>query len=334
MAAYPATGLADQVYSLVACAAQQPEIQAAVEANHDDNRWWPLSVSDWRVRMTVAGWNTRVSYAMISTYADVVARADTLGWSGLTRLDDVDLGVMVRPLGLTAARIGYLRSLEAFVSGADAAGIDLAGMRPGDLVGLFAAGVRGAGYKVAQCAALYARGYHCGIIPVDSGMVTKLAPYLGVNLSAGPAAHEEFRRLLEGSTVAMADRYRELATRLCYQVRIPDDANPTWFTHLVLIYFKRLYLNRPGPRVCPRRPACPAFLDCGCVTQLAGPRWKYSASSATSPATGPSTRAGATSRCLAVPPCMWPSRLPGRACGRRQSRSSAATLAGSAMTSG
>jgi sugar/nucleoside kinase (ribokinase family) len=268
MAAYPASGLADRVYFLVACAAQQPDVRDAVEANHDDNRWWPLSVSDWRVRMAVAGWSTRVSYAMISTYADVVARADTLGWSGLTRLDDMKLGTMVRPLGLTAARVGYLRSLAAFISRAEAAGTDLAGMRTGDLVSLFAASVRGAGYKVAQCAALYARGYHCGIIPVDSGMITRLAPFLGVRLSSGPAAHEQLRRLLEQSTVAMADRYRDLASGLRYRVHIPDDADPTWFTHLVLIYFKRLYLNRPGPRVCPRRPACPAFLDCGCVIQL------------------------------------------------------------------
>ena len=267
MAAYPASGLADRVYFLVACAAQQPDVRDAVEANHDDNRWWPLSVSDWRVRMAVAGWSTRVSYAMISTYADVVARADTLGWSGLTRLDDMKLGTMVRPLGLTAARVGYLRSLAAFISRAEAAGTDLAGMGAGDLVSLFAASVRGAGYKVAQCAALYARGYHCGIMPVDSGMITRLAPFLGVRLSSGPAAHEQLRRLLEQSTVAMADRYRDLASGLRYRVHIPDDADPTWFTHLVLIYFKRLYLNRPGPRVCPRRPACPALLDCGCVSQ-------------------------------------------------------------------
>lgn len=267
MAANPTSTLPDRIYSLVATAARQPEVQDAVEANHDDNRWWPLSVSDWRVRMTVAGWSTRVSYAMISTYADVVARADSLGWNGLTQLDDVRLGAMVRPLGLTAARVSYLRSLAAFVSHADATGTDLAGMRAQDLVGLFAASVRGAGYKVAQCAALYSRGYHCGIIPVDSGMVTRLAPFLGVSLGAGPAAHEQFRRVLEESTAAMADRYRDLASELRYQVHIPDEAAPTWFIHLVLIYFKRLYLNRPGPRACPRRPACLAFLDCGCSVQ-------------------------------------------------------------------
>ena len=39
---------------------------------------------------------------------------------------------------------------------------------------------------------------------------------------------------------------------------------PTWFAHLVLIYFKRLYLNRPAPELCPRRPACPELLECGC----------------------------------------------------------------------
>jgi hypothetical protein len=262
----PAPELAERVYSLVAAAAVQPGVRAAVEANHDDNRWWPRSVSDWRVRMTVAGWSTRVSYAMIGTYSGVVARADALGWDGLTVLDDQAATALVRPLGLAASRVGYLRSLSGFISKADAAGTDLAGMHAGNLVRLFAASIHGAGYKVAQCATLYARGYHCGIIPVDSGMVTRLAPFLGIELRPGPAAHEQLRHLLEASTSAIADRYKDLAVRLGYQVRIPDDADPTWFVHLVLIYFKRLYLNRPGPRLCQLRPACPVFLDCGCTT--------------------------------------------------------------------
>jgi hypothetical protein len=138
-------------------------------------------------------------------------------------------------------------------------------MQAEDLIHLFAARVRGAGYKVAQCATLYARGYHCGIIPVDSGMVSRLAPFLGIRLRPGPGAHEQLRRQLETVADAMASQYKELAARLGYQVHIPEDANPTWFVHLVLIYFKRLYLNHPGPRLCPRRPACNGFLDCGCV---------------------------------------------------------------------
>jgi hypothetical protein len=255
---------AERLFSLVECAARQPDVRAAVEANHDDNRWWPQSVTDWRVRMAVAGWSTRVSYAMIGTYAGVVSRADSLGWGGLTALDDAKLGSVVQPLGLAASRVGYFRSLAGFLSGAETEGTDLAGMQAADLVRLFAASVRGAGYKVAQCATLYARGYHCGIIPVDSGMVSKLAPFLGVSLGSGPGAHEQLRHLLEAGTGAMPDRYKDLAARLGYQVNIPDDALPTWFVHLILIYFKRLYLNRPGPRLCQLRPACSAFLDCTC----------------------------------------------------------------------
>lgn len=258
--------VAERIYALVACAAAQPDVQSAVEANHDNNRWWPLSVSDWRVRMTVAGWSTRVSYSMIDTYAGVVCQADALGWDRLAALNDGEATALVRPLGLAASRVRYLRSLAGFVSAADAEGTDLAGMQPADLVRMLAAGINGAGYKVAQCAALYARGYHCGIIPADSGMVTKLAPFLGISLSAGPAAHEELRQLLEASTTAMAGRYRDLAARLGYQVTIPDEAPPTWLVHLVLIYFKRLYLNKPPSRLCYARPSCDAFLDCQCPT--------------------------------------------------------------------
>jgi hypothetical protein len=258
------SGLADRVYAVVSRAASQPDVRAAVEANHDDNRWWPRSVSDWRVRMAVAGWSTRVSYSMIETYSAVVGHADSLGWEALATLDDQAAIALVRPLGLAASRIGYLRSLAAFLGNADSSGTDVPGMRASDLIHLLAGSIHGAGYKVAQCATLYARGYHCGIIPVDSGMVSNLAPFLGVSLDAGPIAHEQFRELLESSTTVMADRYKRLATRLGYRVHIPAQADPTWLVHLVLIYFKRLYLNRPGPRLCPLRPACDAFMDCGC----------------------------------------------------------------------
>jgi hypothetical protein len=256
--------VAERVYALVTRAAEQPDVQAAVEANHDDNRWWPRSVSDWRVRMTVAGWSTRVSYAMIDTYSSVVSQADALGWERLAALDDGEAIALVRPLGLAASRVRYLRSLAGFVAAADTDGRDLTRIPPADLVRMLTAGISGAGYKVAQCAALYARGYHCGIIPADSGMVTKLAPFLGIPLSTGPAAHEELRHLLEASTTAMAGRYRDLAARLGYRVTIPDEAAPTWLVHLVLIYFKRLYLNKPPAALCQARPACDDFLDCRC----------------------------------------------------------------------
>ncbi len=256
--------LADRVSAFVTSAATPPDVQAAVEANHDDNRWWPGYVQDWRIRMAVAGWSSRVSYAMISTYAGVVARADTLGWDMLSTLDDESLARLVRPIGLPSARIRYLRSLARFIDRAGVPGIDLATAPPDELIASVSAEVDGAGYNTAQCAVLYARGYHCGIIPVDSGMVTRLAPLLGITLTAGTAAYEHLRILLQAAVTAHADAYRDLAARLGYQLTIPPGAPPTWFAHLVLIYFKRLYLNRPAPQLCPRRPVCPALLDCGC----------------------------------------------------------------------
>jgi endonuclease III len=256
--------LGRRLLSFVTMLAEQPDVKAAVEANHDDNRWWPVYVDDWRVRMTVAGWSARVSYAMIDTYADVVARADTLGWEALTALSDTSLSGVVQSIGLVSARVRYLRSLVGFINRANASGLELTAAHPDDLVAAVATGVHGAGYKTAQCAVLYAQGYHCGIIPVDSGMVSKLAPCLDIRLDAGGVAHEQLRKLLQACTAAHADGYRELAIRLGYSIRIPSAADPTWFVHLVLIYFKRFYLNSGRRRLCPSRPTCPDLFSCVC----------------------------------------------------------------------
>ncbi|MGC1285553.1 MAG: hypothetical protein WA895_21635, partial [Streptosporangiaceae bacterium] len=172
--------LASNLYLFVARAAAQADVKVAVQDNHDDNRWWPARVRDWRVRMAVAGWSTRVSYAMIGKYADVVGRADGLGWNELTTLNDESLTRLVRPIGLPTARVRYLRSLARFIDRGGVTDIDLATVPLDDLIASFTAGVDGAGYNIAQCAVLYARGYHCGVMPVDSGMVTKLAPLLGI----------------------------------------------------------------------------------------------------------------------------------------------------------
>ena len=107
--------LAERLLSFVTLAAAQPDVKTAVEANHDDNRWWPDYVSDWRVRMTVAGWSARVSYSMINTYAEVVARTDAIGWKKLTALSDRSLSHVVQTLGLVTARVRYVRSLADFI---------------------------------------------------------------------------------------------------------------------------------------------------------------------------------------------------------------------------
>lgn len=254
----------DRVLALVAHATGLADVRAEVEANHDTNRWWPPSIADPRLRMLAAGWSTRVSYRMVDTYADVLARADALGFDALADLDDDQVRELTAPIGLPQARLSYLRSLTDTLTRWDKDGTDPAAWDTGQFITAFARDVHGASYKVAQCAALYSRGYHCGIIPVDSGMVTKLAPALGFTLPPGPAAHEHLRALLEHAAARHADRLRTLTDGL--EVTLPAEAAPTWFTHLTLIYFKRLYLNRPPASLCPRRPLCPTVTGCAHTT--------------------------------------------------------------------
>ncbi len=84
----PDSQFSARIFDIVRRVAALPEVRAAVEANHDDNRWWPTSVADPRTRMVVAGWSTRISYSMIDTYARVVAETDALGFERLVALDE------------------------------------------------------------------------------------------------------------------------------------------------------------------------------------------------------------------------------------------------------
>jgi hypothetical protein len=255
----PNSQFSAQLFGIVQKIAALQEVRTAVEANHDNNRWWPSSIIDPRIRMIVAGWSTRISYSVVDTYARVVAETNALGFERLVALDDEELVNLVRPLGLPVARIGYLRSLESFLAYEQNNMLDA---DPDSIIRRFAARVHHASFKVAQCAVLYARGYHCGIIPVDSGMVTKLGPALGVALPHGSVAHETLRKLLQRCVTDRARDYRELIERYGYRINIPAAAEPTWWMHLVLIYFKRLHLNRPGTSVCQRRPLCIDVIDC------------------------------------------------------------------------
>ncbi|MER7467881.1 hypothetical protein [Streptomyces sp. NPDC097981] len=252
----------NRIHRLVEAAATLPDVRTEVEGNHDNNRWWPISIADPRMRMLAAGWSTRVNYRMIGSYADVITKADAAGFEALAAYTDADITELARPIGLPQARIDYLRSLNVLIGQWAKDEIDPATIPQGELIQQIADQVHGASYKVAQCAVLYSRGYHCGIIPVDSGMVTKLAPALGFTLPYGPIAHERLRHTLESAVTHDADAYREMTVRHRHKVTIPDDATPTWWVHLVLIYFKRLYLNKPPTHLCTRRPLCTKVIRC------------------------------------------------------------------------
>jgi hypothetical protein len=186
--------LSARIFGLMQNIAALPEVRTAVEANHDDNRWWPTAVTDPRIRMLVAGWSTRISYSVVETYARVVAEANALGFDELVALDDGELTHLVRPLGLPVARIGYLRSLTDFV---EREGNNILDSDANNFIHRFAKQVHHASFKVAQCAVLYARGYHCGIIPVDGAHRRRgstrptnhrLAPHAVMDLCSGAGA--------------------------------------------------------------------------------------------------------------------------------------------------
>ncbi len=244
--------------------AEQEDVKSVVEQNHDNNRWWPNNIEDWRLRMLVAGWSTRVSFNMVDKYAGVVNTVSRIGFDRLTTLPKEKLREIIRPIGLADSRISYFYSLQDFFASLRAENIDPLDVEVAPLIFRFASQVKNAQYKVAQCAILYSRGYHSGIIPVDSGMVTRLGPLLGLDLSRGPIAHEEMRYIIERCVKEREADCQNIIKSNHYKVSIPDGVAPTWWVHLVLIYFKRLYCNRPNARLCKSVPTCQRLLDCGC----------------------------------------------------------------------
>jgi thymidylate kinase/endonuclease III-like uncharacterized protein len=244
----------ERLYKVIECCAKLPEVKQEVLRNHDDNRWWPKSVKDWRIRLLVAGWSTRVSYSMIKTYQSVVAKVNEIEYEELCALSESELLDIIRSLGLAQTRIDYFRSVESYITKSGITKETLIVRSNDELIADFAKNVKGSGYKVAQCAILYAKGYHCGIFPVDSGMKDMLGPCLGISLPSGSIANEVMRKQIEQNLNFDSYIYRELAYNSGYEtLDIPENTAPIWWAHLVLIYFKRLYCNHHKPVFCPLR---------------------------------------------------------------------------------
>jgi len=248
-------GLSNEVlFEAIKICASLPEVHQEVFKNHDNNRWWPVTVKDWRLRMVIAGWSARVSYNVISTYQRVVSDVNRIGYDQLCKMSDAELHEVVGPLGLFKARSQYLKSLRMFVKELEDKRESPLEISNDDLIELFARKVKWASYKVAQCAVLYAKGYHCGVFPVDSGMKDRLGPCLGLHLPRGPIAHEVMRKRIEEILNAHPLKYQKLALETGYGgLAIPKREPPIWWAHLALIYFKRLYCNRRDPQNCPLR---------------------------------------------------------------------------------
>lgn len=242
------------LFEAIKTCANLPEVRREVFKNHDNNQWWPANIEDWRLRMLVAGWSTRVSYNMISTYKQVVSVVNKIGYDNLCTMSDTDMQKLIGPLGLFNARIQYFKSFRKFVKEWEGKTESLLEMSNDDFIELFMRKVKGASYNVAQCAALYGKGYHCGIFPVDSGMKDMLGPCLGLHLPRGPAGYEVMRKHIEKMITSHFLEYYNLALETGYRdLALPKKEAPIWWAHLILIYFKRLYCNRRNSRTCPLR---------------------------------------------------------------------------------
>jgi hypothetical protein len=164
-------------------------------------------------------------------------------------MNEKDIRRLLMPLGLTQLRAAFCGSMMEFINSHTYR--DLQSLNNDELISLIATGVYGAGFKVAQCCALYMKGYYCGVIPVDSGMRDKLSLCIGMRVSRTATGHEIMRRELE-RLVAQLD-CRSIAAKTGYhKLSFPAEGSLSWWAHLVLIYYKRLYCNRPVHR-CPLR---------------------------------------------------------------------------------
>lgn len=226
----------------------QEVVREHVIKNHDNNLWWPKEIIDSRKRLLFAGLSTRISYNMINHYRSVIAELDKYTYEDIINLPEVDLLKIVGKLGLGNTRVKYIHSMAQFIQKHRD---EVSSYSNSDLVQLINDEVEGASYKVAQCCVLYSRGYYCGVMPVDSGMVDMLLPCIGFNLSKDSIAHEEARIELE-CLVSKVD-LRPILEKNNYLdfIDIPEGSDLTWWTHLVLIYYKRFFCNRHNPSICP-----------------------------------------------------------------------------------
>jgi endonuclease III len=243
----------DMLFNVIRTCASLEDVREEVFKNHDDNQWWPLFVKDWRLRMVVVGWSTRIHYfSMIQKYREVVFKVNEVGYEQFCRFTEGEMRKILEPLGLIKSRIQYFKSIVKFIK--EYGKEKLLEMPNDDLIELIKRQVWGAGYKVAQCAVLYAKGYHCGVFPVDSGMKDMLGPCIGFHLPRGPKGHEIMRKCIGKILKAHPLEYHNLALDTGYKkLKIPEKKAPIWWAHLVLIYFKRRYCNYRKYRSCPLR---------------------------------------------------------------------------------
>jgi hypothetical protein len=236
-------------------AANTPNVHADVRDNYWNNRWWPVEIRDWRLKILFAGLSTRVNYKAITKYQSVRDELAHHGFDGLLTLSSRRFMDIVTPLGLAESRWKFWESLKTFATSfpnTSDVPPQLQKLSNDDHIEFLQKNIKGVGYKVAEGSTLYIRGYHCGIIPVDSGMKDLLGPCLGFETSGTARGHEQMRKQLE--RLASKLDFPVLLTATGFQdilAEMKDGQINTWWVHLTLIYFKRRYCNLHDSSKCP-----------------------------------------------------------------------------------
>ena len=232
------------------CASAE-EVRRLVKLNYWDNQWWPRNIKDWRLKILLCGLSTRVAYRTIRTYQHVTSKLCEIGYDNLTRLSKSEFKPIVAPLGLQETRWRFWQSVQQFCERYRGREEQLEQLSNDELIDLLRKEIWGAGYKVAQASVLYIRGYHTGVIVVDSGMKDLLGPCLGFVTSAADKGHELMRKQLEA--LALTIDYQNLLRETGYgdvAERLAPKEVDHWWVHLVLIYFKREFCNAHMPERC------------------------------------------------------------------------------------
>jgi len=239
----------EQYNNIIETISSLKEIRNLVELNHDDNKWWPNYITDYRIRMLVAGLSTRVNYNMIQTFQEVVKNVSNYSYEELDKMKDKIFKILIGKIGLQESRLKFKLSLFKFLNQLELKSIDIKTMQVDESINLIKDKVYGAGYKVAQCCIAYAIGFDKGIMPVDSGMKDVLGKCLGFKYSNSPKGHEEFRKILEHKNSSLDTE--SIIKNNDYNIN--TNKNNNWWAHLLLIYYKRSYCNKRKWASCPIR---------------------------------------------------------------------------------
>jgi hypothetical protein len=245
----------DRLKKILELIAIEPAVQQDVRDNYWENRWWPLSITDWRLRILLAGISTRVSYGQIEIYQQVRDQLAEAGVRALRTMDKQEYIEIVKPLGHADNRWklwqAILKFADRFPDTEEEPGA-LKKLTSDELIRFLKEEIEGVGYRVAECGTLYLRGYHCGIIQVDTGMKDILGPCLGFETNLHSTGYEVMRQQIE-ELVQQLD-FKHLLTTTGYEdilAEMQEGQINTWWVHLVLIYFKRRFCSFGDSSRCP-----------------------------------------------------------------------------------